>query len=62
VKRKGVKEKQPMIYKKSLIYLEPEQHNELRHLSVDLNRSMADMIREAIRVWLAQHKKKGVKK
>ena len=51
--RKGVKTM------KTMIYLEEEAHNQLRHLAVDERVSMSELIRRAVDEFLA---KRGVSK
>ncbi len=51
--RKGVKTM------KTMIYLEEEVHNQLRHLAVDERVSMSELIRRAVDEYLS---KKGVSK
>ncbi len=51
--RKGVKTM------KTMIYLEEEAHNQLRHLAVDERVSMSELIRRAVDEYLS---KRGVSK
>ena len=51
--RKGVK------IMKTMIYLEEEAHNQLRHLAVDERVSMSELIRRAVDEYLS---KRGVSK
>ena len=57
--RKGVKTM------KTMIYLEEEIHNQLRHLAVDDQVSMSELIRRAVDEYLSKRvvsKRKGGKK
>ena len=44
---------------KTMIYLEAEAHNQLRHIAVDERVSMAELIRRAVDEFLKKHKQKG---
>jgi predicted transcriptional regulator len=51
--RKGVK------IMKTMIYLEEDIHNRLKHLAVDERLSMAELIRRAVDEYLKKYPKKG---
>jgi hypothetical protein len=51
--RKGVKTL------KTMIYLEEDVHNLLKHLAVDERLSMAELIRRAVDEYLKKYRKKG---
>ena len=51
--RKGVKTL------KTMIYLEADIHNQLRHIAVDERLSMAELIRRAVDEYLKNYPKKG---
>jgi predicted DNA-binding ribbon-helix-helix protein len=44
---------------KTVIYLEAEAHNQLRHIAVDERVSMSELIRRAVDDFLKKHKQKG---
>ena len=44
---------------KTMIYLEEEIHNRLKHLAVDERVSMAELIRRAVGEFLKKYQKKG---
>jgi Arc/MetJ-type ribon-helix-helix transcriptional regulator len=43
---------------KTMIYLEEEAHNRLRHIAVDERVSMSELIRRAVEEFLSKHKAK----
>jgi hypothetical protein len=55
----------PRIYRKgvrtlkTMIYLEEDIHNRLKHLAVDERLSMAELIRRAVDEYLKKYPKKG---
>jgi metal-responsive CopG/Arc/MetJ family transcriptional regulator len=56
VRRKKSAEEEDKIMR-TMIYLDAETHNELRHLSVDEKISMSEIIRRALDEYLKKHKK-----
>ena len=44
---------------KTVIYLEAEAHNQLRHIAVDERVSMSELIRRAVEEFLRKYKQKG---
>jgi hypothetical protein len=42
---------------KTMIYLEEGDHSQLRHISIDEHKSMSELIREAVKVFLKNYKK-----
>lgn len=44
---------------KTMIYLEKDIHNRLKHLAVDERLSMAELIRRAVDEYLKDYPKKG---
>jgi hypothetical protein len=56
VRRKKSTEQEDKIMR-TMIYLDAEMHNELRHLSVDEKISMSEIIRRALDEYLKKHKK-----
>jgi predicted transcriptional regulator len=44
---------------KTMIYLNPEAHQRLRHIAVDERVSMAELIRRAIDDFLRKHPERG---
>jgi predicted transcriptional regulator len=57
---KHKKENKPMFT--TTISLEPETHKKLSHLAVDEDRTVRELIREAIEELLARREKKGGKR
>ena len=51
--RKGVK------IVKTMVYIEEEAHNQLRHIAVDERVSMSELIRRAVDEFLKKYKQKG---
>ena len=44
---------------KTMIYLEEDVHNRVKHLAVDERASMAELIRRAVDEYLRKYSKKG---
>ena len=53
IQKKGVK------LVKTMIYLEEDVHNRVKHLAVDERASMAELIRRAVDEYLRKYSKKG---
>jgi predicted HicB family RNase H-like nuclease len=52
-----------MLYKKTMIYLDPGMHRQLRYMALDEGVSMAEMIRRAVADYLKAHApRKAVRK
>jgi Arc/MetJ-type ribon-helix-helix transcriptional regulator len=47
---------------KTVIYLESEAHNQLRHIAVDERVSMSELVRRAVEEFLKKYKRKGGEK
>ena len=47
---------------KTMIYLDKSVHTQLRHISIDEQVSMAELIRRAVDEYLKKHSKKGASK
>jgi predicted transcriptional regulator len=54
------KETKPMFT--TTISLEPDTHKKLRHLALDEDKTLRQLIREAIEEFLARREKKGARK
>jgi predicted HicB family RNase H-like nuclease len=48
--------------KKTMVYLDEDEHLRLRYLALDQRVSMAELIRRAVRQYLKQQPRKGVRK
>ena len=47
---------------KTLIYIDRDAHNRLKHIAVDERVSMTELVRRAVDEFLKQHSKKGGRK
>jgi hypothetical protein len=51
-----------MTIKKTMIYLDEDDHQRLKYLALDEGVSMAELIRRAVRAYLKQQPRKAVRK
>jgi predicted HicB family RNase H-like nuclease len=51
-----------MKIKKTMIYLDEDEHTRLKYLALDERVSMAELIRRAVREYLKQQPRKAVRK
>jgi hypothetical protein len=51
-----------MTIKKTMIYLDQEEHTKLKYLALDEGVSMAELIRRAVTDYLKRHPRKAVKR